>query len=226
MDINQLNETLVSFWDTQFEKLKAEKITKEDYKESSSLLDKVKYVADHCEKILDLGSGSGYALFYAALFGEKMKSGLGIDTSLKAITYANETKAISNLSSINFKQGNHLDLKKIKDNSFDGVICSNVLDVVPYETSSEMIEQIDRILKPGGLFLLKLNFYLTEELIQKIKMEEIDKNTYALNGVLRGMNLTSEEWVARFKNYSVLEVGEYQRIQKGPKDRILLMKKE
>ncbi|MFP4479214.1 MAG: class I SAM-dependent methyltransferase, partial [Candidatus Izemoplasmatales bacterium] len=157
--------------------------------------------------------------------GERMKKGLGIDTSKKAIDYANETKKISNLRSLDFKLGNHHDLKNFKANGFDGVICSNVLDVVPYETSKEMIEAIDRILKPGGLLLIKLNFYLTEEMIQKIKMEKIGENTYSINGVLRGMNLNTDEWVSRFNHYQLLEVDEYQRIQKGPKDRILLLKK-
>ncbi|MDA3931371.1 MAG: class I SAM-dependent methyltransferase [Tenericutes bacterium] len=225
MDINKLNKTLISFWDGQFETLKVKAIKKDDFSEPSTLFDKVKYVADQCESILDFGSGSGYTLFYAALFGEKMKKGLGVDTSKKAIAYANETKDISGLLSIEFNQGDHYFLDTIKESSFDGIICSNVLDVVPYETSCEIIEALDRVLKPGGLFLLKLNFYLTDDMIEKMKMEKIAKNTYELNGVLRGMNLITEEWASRFKNYEVLEVNEYQRLEKGPKDRLLLMKK-
>ena len=57
-------------------------------------------------------------------------------------------------------------------------------------------------------------------------MEEIDKNTYTMNGIIRGMNLTNEEWIKRFSGFSLIKTDEYERIPNGPKDRIIILKKE
>ncbi|QWC00290.1 class I SAM-dependent methyltransferase [Mycoplasmatota bacterium] len=225
MKINQLNERLISFWNDQFARLEEKEMKKEDFLEKTSFHDHTIYLGDHCEKILDFGCGTGYALFYASMFGKKIKQGIGVDTSNSAITYANKTKVKFKLDHIIFKKGDHKTIKDFGNNHFDGIICSNVLDVVPYQTSLEMIETFNYLLKPGGLLLIKVNFYLTDEFIEKLKMKEIAENTYALNGVLRAMNLSAKEWINRFDNYTVLLTDEYQRVDHGPKDRILILKK-
>ena len=38
--------------------------------------------------------------------------------------------------------------------SFDGVILSNVLDVMPKDISTTVIDDLERVLKPGGTFLI------------------------------------------------------------------------
>ncbi|QLY40835.1 class I SAM-dependent methyltransferase [Hujiaoplasma nucleasis] len=220
------NQNLIEFWDNQFSKLVASKINKEDVYDQSSLSKKISWLANKCSNILDIGTGSGYALFSAALLGDKMTYGLGIDTSKHAISYCQETAKISHIEKIEFKLGDHNTLNSLADESFEGIICSNVLDVVPYETSKEMINQIARLLSKEGYLLLKLNFYLTDELIKKIKMEKIDENSYSINGILRGVNLTTQEWVDRFPLFDLIEIDEYQRLEKGPKDRLLLLKKQ
>ena len=47
----------------------------------------------------------------------------------------------------------NLDLK-VEPMSFDGVILSNVLDVVPKDISTTVIDDLERVLKPGGTFFL------------------------------------------------------------------------
>ncbi len=224
MDIKKLNQDLIEFWDSQFSVLEPSEIKEDDVKIESPLEEKLKYLGDQCERILDLGSGSGYALFIAKKLGNKIKYGLGIDTSKNAIDYCNQTVKLSQMTGIEFIQDTHDYLNQLSNYSFDGIVCSNVLDVVPYDTSEEMIQLMDKKLISGGYLLLKLNFYLTEELIQRIKMIPIDERSYTLNGILRGVNLTTEEWIARFSNFDLIEIGEYQRV-KGPKDRLILMKK-
>lgn len=226
MNIDEINLKLINFWDNHFEKLEAEAINKEDLTISNPLDEALKLLGDTCENVLDFGCGSGYGLFLSALSGQKLTYGLGIDTSKNAIRFCQETSEKSNLKHLDFIASDDAYLDKLEPGSFDGIICSNVLDVVPYQTSEGIIRRLDRLLKPGGFFLLKINFYLTEEMIKRINMEALDHRSYAINGILRGVNLTTEEWIDRFKAYDVLKIDAYQRLQKGPKDRLVLLKKQ
>lgn len=225
MDIRKINQDLIQFWDHQFGQAKASKIEKKDIPLDNDLVKLIKFVGDRSETILDYGTGSGYALIAAKLHGTKMKKGLGIDPSINSIKLAKDICAMSNIEDLDFIVGKEENLENIEDHAFDGIVCSNVLDVIPYETSGQIIKEFSRIIKPKGYFLLKINFYLTDELINKIKMEKIGDNTYALNGILRGVNLSNKEWVERFNTFSVLEEASYQRLQKGPMDRIILFQK-
>ncbi|HBY64925.1 MAG TPA: hypothetical protein DEG42_00765 [Acholeplasmataceae bacterium] len=105
------------------------------------------------------------------------------------------------------------------------MICSNFLDVITKELSEGIIQEMKRILKRNGLLLLKINFFLDSSLIEKLKMELIDENTYQINGVIRSYNLSTEAWVQRFDSFEVMAIDGFQRAPHLPKDRILLMKK-
>ncbi len=87
-----------------------------------------------------------------------------------------------------------------------------------------MIPMIDRLLKQGASSA-QAQLHLTDELIVKLSMEEIDRNTYRKDGILRAVNLTTDQWIRRFPGYDVIETAYYARIENGPKDRILLLKK-
>lgn len=220
-----MNETLKAYWNEHFQNLEPQAIDRSMIDLSNPLNQALKALGDQAEHILDLGTGTGYCLFSAYLSGTRVKTGIGIDPSKNAIEYARKTSAMSDIVGLSFEVGDENDLNRLKDASFDAIICSNVLDVVPFETSEIMIPMIDRLLKQGGLLLLKLNFFLTDELIVKLSMEEIDRNTYRKDGILRAVNMTSEQWIRRFPGYDVIETGYYARIENGPKDRILLLKK-
>lgn len=226
MNIEAINEKLINFWDKHFEKLETEAINRDDLSISNPLDEALKLLGDQCQNVLDFGCGSGYGLFLSALTGQRLTYGLGIDTSKNAIRFCQETSKKSNIRHLDFIASDEAYLDKLEPGSFDGIICSNVLDVVPYQTSEGMIRRLDRLLKPGGYFLLKINFYLTEEMIKRINMEALDHRSYAINGVLRGVNLTTEEWIDRFKAYDVIKIDAYQRLQKGPKDRLVLLIKQ
>jgi ubiquinone/menaquinone biosynthesis C-methylase UbiE len=225
LNVSKANQDLKEFWNEWFKKLEPQKINPEDVKVGNELDQYLKELGDEAERVLDLGTGTGYGLINAKLLGQKIKYGLGVDPSENSINFVNETCKLSGIEGLDFKVGDHKSLEEIDNESFDGVICSNVLDVVPEETSLEMIHAIKRVLKPNGVFVLKINFYLTEELIQKIKMEEVAKNTYAMNGIIRGLNYTVDEWVERFAGFELVKTGEFERIPNGPKDRVLMFKK-
>lgn len=220
-----MNETLQAYWNAYFQNLEPQAIDRSMIDLSNPLDQALKTLGDQAKHILDFGTGAGYCLFSAYLSGTRVKTGIGIDPSKNAIDYARKTSAMSDIVGLSFEVGDENDLNRLKDASFDAIICSNVLDVVSFETSEIMIPMIDRLLKQGGLLLLKLNFYLTDELVGKLSMEEIDRNTYRKDGILRAVNLTTVQWIRRIPGYDVIKRACYERIENGPKDRILLLKK-
>jgi len=226
MDVKKENAKLIEFWDQMFKDREPMAIEKSDFDENDKLVGYLKDLGNQSETIMDIGTGSGYALFAIAMLSEKPKKLYGIDTSSSSILLAQETALKSGLKDIQFEQKNAEDLKEISPLSYDLIICSNTLDVIPYETSKAIIQEIKRILKKGGILLLKINFYLNQELIERLKMEEIDNNTYTMNGIIRGMNLTNEDWIKRLAGFSLIKTDEYERLKNGPKDRIIILKKE
>lgn len=224
MDINEINHDLQKFWDDYFNHAEPINFISE-LKVENKLDEVLKYLGDNANKILDIGTGLGYCLFMTKLLGKKMNYGLGIDTSTNAINSALKTCEIANIEGIDFVVADNSFLESLADNSYDGIISSNVLDVIPEEITNDIINQIKRILASNGLFILKLNFFLTEELIEKLKMEKIGENSYTLNGILRAVNYSSEEWIKKFDGFSVVLIDEYERIKNGPKDRIIVFRK-
>lgn len=91
-------------------------------------------------KILDVGCGDGYGSYKLHSLGYQV---MGIDLSEEMIVKAKER-----LQAIPFQQADVVDLP-IESNSFDGVLCINVLEWV--EVPSLALKEIRRILKSNGL---------------------------------------------------------------------------
>jgi len=218
-------ENAVQFWDTVFKDSKPLKINPKEVKVENTLDEYLKKIGDTCQDVLDVGCGMGTSLMGAKCLGKKMKYGVGFDTSKHAISFADQTIKLSGITGLSFYNEDESFLTTLEDASFDGMICSNFLDVILKELSENIIHEMIRILKPNGLLLLKLNFFLDASLIDKLNMELIDENTYQINGVIRSYNLSTEAWIDRFDGFEVMAIDGYQRAQHLPKDRILVLKK-
>lgn len=223
--MESMTKKVIEFWDTHFEVLKPEKIKVEEMKVETKLDELLKRVGDESTSLLEIGTGSGYAILTAGILGEKLERKVGFDSSKHAVDFLNETIKLSNLTGYEIHHQDHTILETFEDNCFDSIITLNVLDVLEPTISSKIITEIKRILKPGGLFLLKLNFYLTDEMILRTKMENVYDNVFTLNGVLRAVNYKTEEWITLFEPFKLLEQAEFERIKNGPLDRVLLFQK-
>lgn len=226
MDIKEVKHQSIKFWDDYFKQYPTFKIQKSDITIDTALDECLKFIGDHCEHIVDIGCGEGLCLMEIALIGEKVKSCLGVDASLSAIEKGNDIVKLSEIKNIKFEQGDENYLKDIPSQSYDGIVCSNFLDVIPASLSDVVIKEMLRIIKPKGYILLKFNFVLTPELIEKLHMTKIEKNTYAMNGVIRAMNRTTDEWVSLFPNFDVIRMDEFERAPNLPKDRVILLQKK
>lgn len=223
--MQKISQTLIEFWDQYFKEVAPMKINKDDVKIESKLDEELKFIGDHSTHVLDIGCGLGTCLMTAKLLGDKMIHGIGIDPSENAIRFASETTSLSMIDGLSFTKGDHQSLAKYPDHAFDGIISSNTLDVIPTEISDHIIKEIYRLLQPGGFFLLKINFYLDQALIDKLKMEPIGHDMYQINGVLRAVNRTTEAWIHKFSGLTLIRQAGYKRAPHMPDDRILVFSK-
>lgn len=226
MNINEELKRITMHWDKTFQRIEPQALTIEDFKGDNPLSEAIIKMANESKQILDIGTGSGYALFTSAFHGKTFKHGIGIDPSPYVIKTLNEICKLSNITNLEFILGDHTILKNYEDARFDGIICSNVLDVLPEPITIELITSIKRLLKPGGTFILKLNFFLTDPLIEKLKMEEVAPNTFKMNDVIRGLNYPTQTWIKWFEPLTLVSEDTFERLKDGPKDRLLVFRKE
>lgn len=225
MNTEEIKQKLVAFWDSHFAGGQAMTITKSDIVLDTPLDECLQILGDSCHSVLDVACGSGLSLIEIMLIGKKVKKGLGFDTSKNAIATANEIASLSKIANLEFVVGDEEYLSSIKTDSYDGIFCSNFLDVVPDEIALRVIANIRRILQPGGLLLLKFNFFLDADLIQRLKMDELGPNCFAMNGVFRANNKTTAEWIGLFPDYDVIKVSGFRRAPNLPEDRLVLLRK-
>lgn len=223
--MSDLSQTLIEFWNQYFKAVEPMKLNKDEVKIESKLDEELKFIGDHCKHVLDIGCGLGTCLMTSKLLGHKLNQGIGIDPSEHAVHFANETVKLSEITGLTFQQGDHVTLSQYPDHTFDGIICSNTLDVIPTEISDKIIQEIYRLLSPGGFFLLKLNFHLDQTMIEKLKMESIGQDMYQINGVLRAVNRETETWIQQFNGLTLMRQAGYKRAPHLPDDRILVFTK-
>lgn len=104
------------------------------------------------DRVLDLGCGEGRHVISAYL--EPCVEAVGVDLSLDDLKatrakFLDFAAGCDSGSSFTLASANALSLP-FDDNSFDKVICSEVLEHIPDYRGA--LREIDRVLKPGGLF--------------------------------------------------------------------------
>jgi len=121
-------------------------------------------------KILDFGSGFGITANYLA----KNNDVLAIEPDAETV----EKRMCKN----NYKQiiGNINQLKQQEDNSFDVVVCHNVLEYI--KERKDIFQEFYRILKPNGIISIVKHNHLGK-IIEKVVYEnDMDEAIYLLDG--------------------------------------------
>jgi ubiquinone/menaquinone biosynthesis C-methylase UbiE len=115
------------------------------------------------ERLLDLGCGEGRHAISAYLLADV--NVIGVDLSSKDLNTAQQRLADfrgddnETTKSCTFVRASGLTLPFV-DNSFDKVICSEVLEHIPDYPA--MLAEIRRVLKPGGVFAASVPRYFPE----------------------------------------------------------------
>ena len=207
MDNKKINEDLIKFWDQALtvsneDKEEALKYTDLDYKElapSVKLLNAVSELGQ-CKNVLDYGCGTAWGAIVALKAGVKKVDAVDLGENIidSAKFYA---KLYNAEEGFNAFKVDETWLNEVKENTYDGVICSNVLDVVTEDISLSIIKELARILKNGSKAVIGLNFYMSEEKAKARGIELVDGNKLFQNGVLRLLSLSDEEWTNIFSKY-------------------------
>ncbi|MBI4699020.1 MAG: methyltransferase domain-containing protein [Nitrospirae bacterium] len=107
------------------------------------------------ETLVDLGSGGGIDCFIAAKKSGRKGRVIGIDMTDemldKARDSAKKVAGVLGFANIEFRHGNIMELP-VEDNSVDLVISNCVINLT--EDKTKVLEEIYRILKPGGRFII------------------------------------------------------------------------
>ncbi len=123
-----------------------EKIQVNDYKKTHSYLQKS---SPNQGKLIEVGSGFGYLLKSFKDIGWDVT---GVEPNVALCRYAEEKNKINTISTI-------LEDSEIKSESIDVVLMMHVIEHVPDPLST--FQEVYRILKPGGIFIVETPCYDT-----------------------------------------------------------------
>ncbi len=100
-------------------------------------------------------------------------------------------------------------LHTVEDNTFDGIFCSNVLDVVPPKTAEDILEQMARVSADGAKAVIGMNYYISREDAAKMGDGLDEDGLLFVDGVLRMVPRTDEEWTDIFSKFFTVDKIEY-----------------
>ena len=105
------------------------------------------------ETLLDLACGPG---IYSRPFAKRLNRGtvVGLDLSMPVLNYATKKAQSEEINNLLFIHGDALELP-FPDNQFDVVNCCGAFHLFPY---LEVLQNIKRILKPGGCFTVAVGW--------------------------------------------------------------------
>lgn len=210
----QDNQALISFWNQAFtlsEEQKAQILNQpEDLRElapSEKLFQAARSLGQG-KKVLDFGCGTGWAAIIAAKSG--CTDVTAVDAAPAAIRAARLYAAHCGAADrIRFECAGTGWLRRVPSETYDGLFCSNVLDVIPPETAEEIIREAARVMKQDGLMVVGLNYYLSPEGAAAREMKLTDGNRLYMDGVLRLVSRTDEEWMQIFSPWFLPEQPEH-----------------
>ena len=207
------NQTLIEFWDKAFAAA-AEEEAGEDHGEEpgtdvrkelapSEKLCAAAVSLGEKKKVLDYGCGSGWAAVIAAKSGcTDVTAADAAPGAVKAAALCAEAFGVEDR--VRCTRVTPDWLSKVPAGTYDGIICSNVLDVIPPETAEAVIRELARIAAPDASVFIGLNYYLPPEAAAG-GMEFVGGNRLYVDGVLRLVSRSDEEWARIFAPYFAVE---------------------
>ncbi|MDD5934149.1 MAG: class I SAM-dependent methyltransferase [Clostridiales bacterium] len=215
-----------ALWDEVFTQCKLEDLTGEKLEVEPLFDECLKLFSNVCSRVLDYGCGTGDVLFQLNEI-RPLTYGLGIDKSAKGIEYCNEMTKLNHLHHLDFMVGDTEDLKQMDEESFDGIILSNVLDVVPEEVAVSIMNELERILVKGGYMFVKLNPYYSKEKMKEYGFKHLKDNLYTDGGVLRLRQIDTLTWHKIFeKQFEIERYLEFPYPWQEGMNRLFLLKKK
>ena len=208
-------ETLLAFWNNAFSLTPEEKAQFAEAPEElrQSLIPSEKLLAAARElsersSVLDYGCGDGWAGIAIAESGcPKVTCA---DPAPNAVEAAAFLAALFHVEDrVRAVCIDDAWLSRLPDHCFDGLFCSNVLDVVPPELAEAILENIARVVTRDAAVVIGLNYYLPPERAAEKGLECRNGNCYYVDGILRLVSRTDADWRELFERYFSVERLEY-----------------
>lgn len=157
-------------------------------------------------RILDVGCGHGALI--ALLAADRSRTVVGVDPDPRKVAWA--TAGPGRLPNVSLRQGTVEDLLPELEGHFDAVVVADVLYLLPTERWGDFVDRCRRLLKPGGLLLLKeaeanRSWKHFKCVAQEVVMVKLFRRTHSSGGLaLRPRRFTAE--LLRSRGFSVIEV--------------------
>ena len=150
--------------------------------------------------VLDYGCGSGWAGIAAAKAG--CRHVVCADTATNGIEAARLYGRL--MGTENAIEYVHIPadwLSRQPEGRYDGLICSNVLDVIPTEAAEEILRHAARAVTADADVIIGLNHYMEpkEDAERHITLQH--GNHIYVNGILRLVSRTDAEWEELLERY-------------------------
>lgn len=198
------NQILQEFWNQAFGKQPEASVKEIKTLAPSEKLFLAAASLGRCSDVLDYGCGSGWASIIAAESGAENVS--AADVSENALNQVRKTAHLYGFDEIIHPVQIDSDwLKRIPDESFDAVFCSNVLDVIPSETAVLILNEFARIMTNGAMLIVGMNYYLSPEKAAKRNLDLKEDGKLYVDGILRMVSKSDEEWISVFSKWFSLE---------------------
>lgn len=160
------------------------------------------------KRVLDYGCGEGWAAIIAAKSG--CMDVTGAETANNAVEMARFYVNLYGVEkSVQVKHISEQWITEVPAESYDGIFCSNVLDVVPEEVAESILNNLERIAEKGASVIIGMNYYMEPKDNEERNIRVKNGNCVYLNGVLRLVSRTDEEWTEILSRYFVVEKLEY-----------------
>ena len=143
------------------------------------------------KKVLDYGCGSAWAGIIAAKCG--CPDVTAVDVAQGAVETARFYAGLCG-AGLRLRCVEPDWLRTVPAETYEGIVCSNVLDVVPPEISEAILRELARIAAPDAEVLVGLNYYLSPEAAAERQMPLAHGNRLYVEGVLRLVSRTDEAW--------------------------------
>ncbi len=206
--MNNDYNNLVSFWNKSFilnDETKEEILKMENVKDSwkdmspSIKLNEALTLFNGKDNILDYGCGQGWASIVMAKNGIKNIYACDVaENSIKLLDFYKELYDVKDNINTFVIDSNWI--KTEDNNKYNGLYCSNVIDVIPLDMAKDIIKEASRIVKEGSTVIFSLNYYIDPAVMQN-KGCEVKNSQIYIDGVLRLNSLSDEEWKDIFSNY-------------------------
>ncbi|MDF2889074.1 MAG: hypothetical protein K0R23_3459, partial [Lacrimispora sp.] len=149
--------------------------------------------AGRTKRVLDFGCGTGDISFQYLQYQPDHQI-VGVDKAESGISFAKETARLNHNRRTHFFTGGEEFLDQFKLEGFDGIILSNVLDVMPEEVSCETMLRLNNLLKHDGYWFIKINPYYSQEELESFGYQKNGANLYEEDGILHLRQATTEYW--------------------------------